>query len=283
MAEVSCTEQIARDSKTNFYYSFVFLPKDRREAIFDVYAFCRHVDDIVDEAPGNQAAQELNAWRRGLDACYDGNPEHPIYQRLAKTVRRFNIPREPFHAIIDGCEMDLTKNRYATFAELETYCYNVASAVGLTCLPIFGYGNPAAEPYGVSLGKALQLTNIMRDVGKDIEIGRIYLPQDELERFGVPESDLLERRYSERFRDLMAFQAARAQAYYDAADISVLGPDRWTLFPAEVMGAIYHRLLVQMGEWDYNVFARRPSLSNPRKASIALRIWLRAKTRGLLP
>lgn len=283
MAEVSYTAQVTRESKTNFYYSFIFLPREKRNAIFDAYAFCRHVDDIVDEANGRDVTDELNEWRRGLDECYKGNATHPIYERLAPTVKRFNIPREPFHAIIDGCEMDLRITRYETYADLERYCYNVASAVGLVCISIFGYRNPASVDYAINLGKALQLTNIMRDVANDAERGRIYIPQDELKRFGLSDQSILERQYDARFKELMKHQYERASRYYQAADIRALGADRWPLFPAEVMGSIYHRLLEQIEASEFNVFDSRPRLPDMTKAAIALRIWLRAKTRGLTP
>lgn len=283
MAEASYTAQVTRESKTNFYYSFIFLPREKRNAIFDAYAFCRHVDDIVDEANGRDVTAELNEWRRGLDDCYAGRATHPIYERLAPTVKRFNIPREPFHAIIDGCEMDLKHSRYETFADLERYCYNVASAVGLVCISIFGYRNPASVEYAINLGKALQLTNIMRDVANDGDRGRIYIPLDEMRKCGVSEESILRHEYNDPFRNLMQNQYERASHYYKAADITILERDRWSLFPAEVMGTIYHRLLEQMAASQFNVYESRPRLPDHKKAAISLRIWLRAKIHGLLP
>src|SRR6478672_5352773 len=209
-------------SQSNFYYAFLFLPRERREALEAVYAYCRLVDDVVDEEATVEAKLAgIDRWRRELALVYsNGEVKHPVSAKLREAVRRFGIRREDMEAIIDGCAMDVDKNRYADWAELRLYCYRVASAVGLMCIQIFGYPPGEAEKvreYAIDLGIALQLTNIIRDVAEDARRGRIYLPQEDLRAFGVTEAELLAREHdtpSENFLRLMRYQASRARAHY---------------------------------------------------------------------
>ncbi len=222
--------RLTRKSRSNFYYSFLFLSKEKREAMYAVYAFCRSVDDIADgQASGAEKQGLLDEWRRELDRCYQGKPGHPITVRLAQSVQRFPIPKEHFEELIAGVEMDLTQHRYATFRELYEYCYRVAGVVGLMCIEIFDYRNPKAKDYAVNLGVALQLTNILRDVRVDAERGRIYLPQDELARFDYSEEELLRGAYTPAFLDLMRFSAARARCYFQNARELLAAEDRMSL------------------------------------------------------
>jgi len=271
------SSRVTRKSRSNFYYAFLALPRVRREALYAVYAFCRTVDDIADlgtDAVAQRAG--LAAWRRDIARCYeDGTaPEHPIARQLAPAVRRFALPRAALEAIVEGCEMDLQRATYETFDELAPYCYRVASAVGLCCIEIFGYTDPRARDYAVSLGMALQLTNIIRDVGADARSGRVYVPQQELRTYGVSGDDLRAGRYGDHFVRLMAFQAARAREHYAKAWAAFPAADARSLVPAEIMGRIYLALLDEIEARRFRVFDERVALSARRKAAIALRCWM---------
>ena len=268
---------LARRSGSNFYYSFLFLSRRKREAIYALYAFCRSVDDAVDQGAGTASEQRrvLGEWRTELRRVYEGHPTHPIAVHLAQVVRAFPIRRQHLEAVLEGVEMDIDKRRYATFDELFEYCYRVASAVGLACIEIFGYTDPRAREYAVNLGVALQLTNIMRDLRTDGERGRIYLPLDELRRFGYSEEDLLHGRYTQAYLELMRFQADRTHAYYRAARAAVPRVDRRRLVAAEIMRAIYHALLRAIEARRFGVFEQRVSLSVTRKLGLALGTYLR--------
>ncbi|MFT5365118.1 MAG: phytoene synthase [Candidatus Latescibacterota bacterium] len=268
------TAQLVKAARTNFYYAFVFLPKNKREAIFAAYAFSRHTDDIIDDAPSpDRAKRDIDLWRAELHACYGGNPTHPIACNLQNILQDFPIPKEHFLALIDGVEMDLTQNRYDTFEDLYQYCYRVASVVGLICIEIFGYTNPQTKDYAINLGLALQLTNILRDVHTDYQQNRIYLPAEDLEKFSYTEKDLATQRNNTAFADLMAFQATRAHHYYQEAKRLLPVEDRAQLFPAEIMGKIYAELLNQIEKKRYNIFDARIRLTNAHKLGIALKCW----------
>src|SRR5579872_1054390 len=204
-ADYARCAEITRASSSNFYYAFMLLPAERRRALHAVYAFCRFIDDIADDESSSDARSLLTRWREEVDRVYGGVPTRAISRALADSARHFNIPREHFEEIIAGVEMDLTRKRYAGFKELRLYCYRVASAVGLICIEIFGYTNPAARVYAERLGIAFQLTNILRDVKEDAARNRIYLPQDDLARFGVTEDEILRGVYSPNFVHLMEF------------------------------------------------------------------------------
>jgi phytoene synthase len=213
-----CAE-VTRRSSSNFYYAFMLLPAERRRALHAVYAFCRFIDHIADDESAGDAAWLLNRWREELDRVYGGTPTRAISRALADSAGHFNIPRKYFEEIIAGVEMDLTRKRYANFKDLRQYCYRVASAVGLICIEIFGYTNPAARIYAEKLGIACQITNILRDVKEDAARGRIYLPLEDLARFNVTEEEILHSVYSPNFVRLMEFEAAVVDRRSDAADL----------------------------------------------------------------
>ena len=270
--------RLARRSRSNFLYAFLCLPRRQREAIYAAYAFCRIVDDAVDlGSDREQQRRELDRWRREIARVYDGAPEHPAGQRLQAAVRVFPIPRQALLDVIAGVEMDLEHATYETFDDLYPYCYRVASAVGLCCIEIFGYRDLRARDYAVDLGVALQLTNIMRDVGPDAQAGRVYLPQEDLRQFGVTAEDLAAGRYTPEFVRLMEHEAARAHAYYRRAWAALPKADAHTLFAAEIMGRTYFALLTLMERRRFRVFGERVSVPTPRKLGIALRCWAGAR------
>jgi len=268
-----CAE-ITRRASSNFYYAFMLLPLERRRALYAVYAFCRFVDDIADDESIANPAELLARWREELRNVYAGKPTRPVSRALADNVTRFNISQRYFDEIIEGVEMDLSRRRYDTFAELVLYCRRVASAVGLVCIEIFGYSNPSTRVYAEKLGLAFQLTNILRDVREDAQRGRIYLPLEDLHRFGVAEADLLGGVYDERFRAMMAFEAKRARDLYDAAEAALPPEDRPAMLSAEAMRLIYSALLEQIVRSNFKVFDRRHRLSTPRKLYLVGRAWL---------
>jgi phytoene synthase len=271
---------------TSFYYAFLVLPRDRREAITTLWDFCREADDSVDLSTDDRAASDaLAKWRSELAACYgEGSPATELGTRLQGIVTRFQLPRQPFEDLLDGIAMDLTHKRYETFNDLYRYCLRVASAVGLLSVEIFGYRAAAARDYAVELGIALQLTNILRDVGADLSRDRIYLPREDLERHGVTEDDL---RASARgpvpphVKRLLAAFGDRARLYFDRAAQALPREDTRRLVSAEIMGAIYFALLRRIARADYEVFARRISVPRSTRVLIAIRTWLIAQARIL--
>jgi 15-cis-phytoene synthase len=267
---------LVRKSGSSFYYSFLILPKPKREAIYAVYAFCRFVDDIADE-PGDVAtkSERLKVWREEIDRSYAGRPSHPITTTLRACLDRYPIPQSYFEELLNGVEMDLTISRYRTFADLSRYCYRVASVVGLICIEIFGYQRAATKDYAVSLGHALQLTNILRDLKTDGRRGRIYLPQEDLERFGYAEEDLLNCRYTPAFFPLMRFEADRARAYFRRSAETLPPEDRKSMVAAEIMGRIYRETLERIARQGYRVFEDRISLPTTKKIRFALGTWLK--------
>ena len=266
----------AADSGSSFYYSFLFLPPERRRAITALYAFCREVDDVVDECRDPHLAHtKLNWWRAELAATYAGRPSHPVTQSLAQAAQTYHLPQELLAEIIDGMEMDLSQVRYPDFRSLHLYCYRVASVVGLLAAEIFGYTDRRTLKYAHDLGLAFQLTNIVRDVGEDARRGRIYLPADELARFGVPAEDILHGRYSDAFRHLMEFQIARAERQYEQALAQLPAQDRSAQRPGLVMAAIYRTLLREIRRDGCRVLDRRMALTPVRKLWIAWRTWRR--------
>ncbi len=266
----------AASSGSSFYYSFMFLPPHRRRAITALYAFCREVDDVVDECSDPQiAANKLTWWRQELDRLYAGQPQHPVTQALQAVLPEFSLPQEQLREIIDGMEMDLQQTRYLDFKALSLYCYRVASVVGLLAAEIFGYTDRQTQKYAHDLGMAFQLTNIIRDVGEDARRGRVYLPIDELKRFDVPVADILNSRYSENFRKLMEFQIERAEHYYAQAMNQLPAVDRKTQRPGLVMAAIYRTLLDEIKRDGCQVLTQRTSLTPLRKLWIAWRTWIK--------
>jgi 15-cis-phytoene synthase len=271
-----CQDKAAQ-SGSSFYYSFLFLPPDRRRAITALYAFCREVDDVVDECsdPGTAHAK-LAWWRQEIDATFDGAPQHPVALALASAIRQFPLFREHFHEIIDGMEMDLSQNRYPDLESLRLYCHRVAGVVGLLSAEIFGYRDSRTLDYAHELGLAFQLTNIVRDVGDDARRDRIYMPLEELGRFGVVPADILHRRESEAFRELMRFQIARARSHYEKAFALLPAEDRASQRPGLLMAAIYRALLDEIENDGSKVLTRRVSLTPLRKFWIAWKTWVTA-------
>jgi len=263
-------QQKAAQSGSSFYRSFRFLPTARRRAITALYAFCREVDDVVDDATDVGVARTKLAWWRGqVAAIFGGVPQHPVAQALQPVVAEFALNEAQLQAVIDGMAMDLEQQRYLDFAMLERYCDLVAGGVGLMSAEIFGYSNPATRAYARDLGIAFQLTNIIRDVGEDARRGRIYLPQDELDQFGVSAADILGARHTPGFVALMRFQVARARAIYARALGALPAADRRAQRPGLIMAATYRALLRAIERNDFQVLDRRVTLSPLRKAWIA--------------
>ena len=270
-----CQDKAAK-SGSSFYYSFLFLPPDRRRAITALYAFCREVDDVVDEGHDiNVARMKLAWWRTEIANVFSGDAQHPVARALVPVTQQFHLPEARFNEIIDGMEMDLTQNRYADFSALETYCYRVAGAVGLMAAEIFGYRDRHTLDYARDLGTAFQLTNIIRDVREDALRNRIYLPLDELARFGVSPEAILRADPNIDLRDLIAFQIDRARKYYRRAFDVLPAGDRRAQRPGLVMAAIYLKLLDKIEADGGRVLDRRASITPIRKLWIAWTTWLR--------
>jgi phytoene synthase len=270
-------QQKAAASGSSFYYSFLFLPPPRRRAITALYAFCREVDDVVDETNEMQlAAAKLGWWRAEVANLFAGDPQHPVTKALHPHLEAFGITREKLNDIIDGMEMDLTQTRYLDWAGLERYCYHVASVVGLLAAGIFGYRDARTLDYARELGLAFQLTNIIRDVGEDARKNRIYLPMDELKQFGVPAADILQARETPEFSRLMAFEASRAREHYGKAMQALPPADRKAQRPGLIMAAIYRTLLEEIERDGFRVLTQRTSLTPLRKFWIAWKTWVTA-------
>ena len=270
-----CQDKAAR-SGSSFYYSFLFLPADRRRAITALYAFCREVDDTVDETSDAQVARaRLQWWRGEVDQLFAGTPQHPVTRALAPHLDSCNIRRGPLIEIIDGMQMDLDQNRYVDFEGLRLYCHRVAGVVGQLSAGIFGATQPATLEYAEQLGLAFQLTNIIRDVGEDARKGRVYLPIEDLKRFDVPVHDLLTARNAAGFSALMQFQTERAREYYRRAFALLPAQDRRAQRPGLIMAAIYSKLLDEIEREGFRVLTHRTSLTPLRKLWLAWRTWMR--------
>ena len=278
---------------TNFYYSFLVLPPDKRRAIVAVWDFCRAVDDAVDAPDGASAVSatgidverltaEVGRWRHEVSCCYGSSePSTSQGRRLKPHIVRFGLPRKPFDDLVDGVEMDVGDRRYETFDALYEYCLRVASAVGLICIEIFGYRDPRSRDYAVALGVALQLTNIIRDVPVDLESGRVYLPVEDLARFECTDSDL-RAGLSPKVRELLKFECGRARHFYDEARAALPAGEATRLVAAEIMGAIYAAILDKIERRNYDVFSEVVRVPRPRRAVIAGSVWARTMLRGLV-
>jgi len=281
MSALSEPRHFTSPGVTNFYYSFLFLPRQKRRAIEAVYVFARRGDDLTDSGlTPEAAAREIARYREALDDCYAGRSSRrsdPELRALAESIHHFKIPRQHFEDLILGLEMDLKPARYETFEDLNLYCYRVASTIGLIAIEIFGYRNPRARDYAVNLGIALQLVNILRDLQSDARRGRVYLPREDLERFGVCPEDLLAGRTSDPFIELMQFEADRARHYFDLARQMLPPEDRRSMVAAEIMAAIYWRLLRRIQQRCYNIFGERVRLSRAYKFWTALSVYLGAE------
>ncbi len=273
------SEQITKKSASNLALAFILLPKEKREAMSALYAFCREVDDVADEEsiPVERRQMDLDKWRNDIGrACENGRAELPVNRELQPYIHEYQMPLELFEELIKGMEMDLAVKRYETLEDLEKYCYRVASVVGLLSIRIFGFKNDACKDYAYHLGLALQLTNILRDVRVDAERDRIYLPLDVMKKHGVSETDILEGRYSERYFTLAREIADRASEHYKKARELLPKEDRRSMVAAELMGAVYWRLLKKVEANRFNVFGPQTTrLSKPHKIFLILRTWLR--------
>jgi phytoene synthase len=269
-------QQKAAQSGSSFYYSFLFLPAERRRAITALYAFCREVDDTVDECTDVGIARtKLHWWRSEIGAMLAGTPTHPVTLALQPHMATYRLDGQHLLAIIDGMEMDLDQTRYLDYIGLQKYCWHVAGVVGILSASIFGYTDKQTLQYAEQLGLAFQLTNIIRDVGEDARIGRIYLPVNELQQFGVTAADLLNARHNEQFENLMRFQVHRAQAAYDAAFALLPAADRRSQRPGLMMSAIYRALLSEIEQDGFHVLKQRISLTPIRKLWLAWRTYIR--------
>jgi len=269
------SKQIAKESKSSFYYAFSLLGKPRRDAMNTVYAFCRKTDDIVDDdnLGDDIKYEQLRKWRIELEKALFGTSDYQLLNKLASIIKQFNIPIEPFFELIAGMEMDLQKKRYLSFEDLTQYCYRVASTVGLMCIEIFGYKNKSTKDYAVNLGLAMQMTNILRDVKKDSESGRIYLPQKDLIEFNYTEKDIFQRNYNSDFIRLMKHEAERAESLFNKADQLLDVEDKPAMFPARAMQHIYHKLLTKLEAENFNVYNKKIKVGNFEKVAISVGVW----------
>ncbi|HOV98725.1 MAG: presqualene diphosphate synthase HpnD [Bacteroidetes bacterium] len=276
--EISYT--IEQNKKSNFYLSFVSLPKAKRFAIETIYAFCRITDDIVDEGENDEEKHDrLLQWTDELKLSLYGDSNYSILNHLAAIIQKFHIPVDLFYELISGMEMDLTQKRYETFEELKTYCYRVASTVGLICAEVFGYRKETTKEYAVNLGIALQLTNILRDIKDDAQRGRIYIPLEDLHRFGYTEEELLRCEYNENFIALMKFECNRARSFFQKAKVHLAEEDKPIFTAARIMGNIYYLLLKQIERKNYDVFTQRIRLASPYKLMVVWVLHLRKRIR----
>jgi phytoene synthase len=272
-----------RRSRSSFYYPMLVLPGEKREAIMTVYAFCRYTDDIVDRAaadPSYNALEFLKHWSDEVRLAMDVRSIYPLLNDVMSVARKFGIPFSLFFELIEGIKMDLQKNRYQTFDELYTYCYKVASTVGLMTLRILEQCGPNAEAYAVRAGIAMQLTNIIRDVSSDLQRNRIYLPVDEMEKFGCLERDLAMRPPSTELLNLLRFQCRRAHEFYAAANERYLTERSRAFFPARAMQNIYYQLLLKVENNLNDLLERKISLPMPQRANVLIRTWLEERRHG---
>ncbi|MGE5437929.1 MAG: presqualene diphosphate synthase HpnD [Syntrophothermus sp.] len=269
------SKEIAKKSKSSFYYAFSLLPIDKRDAMNTVYAWCRQTDDIVDEGLENEEIkyEKLRKWTIELEKAFSNLSEYSLLNKLGTTIKKFNIPYEPFFELIKGMEMDLQTNRYTTFEDLQLYCYRVASTVGLMCIEIFGYKHASTKDFAVNLGIALQLTNILRDIKKDAQRGRIYLPQEDLIKFNYPEEDLFNQVYNKNFIELMEFETQRAKNYFESATKALNLDDKGSMFAARAMQHIYAKMLDKIISARYDVLHKNIKVSKVEKVGISLGVW----------
>ena len=273
------SQKISKESKSSFYYAFNLLPTEKREAMNDIYAFCRYTDDIVDG--GNDSDEikyeKLRKWRLELEKAISFESSFTLLNKVSKSIQRFSIPLEPFFDLIRGMEMDLQHKRYFSFSDLQTYCYRVASTVGLMCIEVFGYKNPCVKDYAVNLGMALQLTNILRDVKVDAENGRIYIPKEDMDRFNYSEKELIENVCNDNFVLLMRHEAKKARYYFEQADKNLRFEDKPALFAARAMQHIYSKLLKKLEAENFNVFEKKIKVSKFDKTFLAIGVWAKYK------
>lgn len=271
--------KITKSSKTNFFYSFKLLPKDKYDAISTVYAFCRKTDDIVDNLYDTEEVKfrKLRQWRNEFEKSLSGNSQFQLLNKLNSVIKKYNIPLEPFFELIKGMESDLQVARYKDFKTLYEYCFRAAATVGLMCIEIFGYRTENAKEYAVNLAIALQLTNILRDIKYDAMNGRIYIPEEDLKKFGYTEDDLMNCRYNQSFVELMKFECRRAREFYRKANESFHRDDRRYLFPARIMEKVYFNILRKIEKMNYNVFKQKAKISGLTKVYYTLGVYMKYK------
>ena len=269
--------EITAKSKSNFLYSFSLLPKDKNEAINTVYAFCRQTDDIIDSETDTREIKfkKIYLWKEEFGKALEDKSDYPLLNQLNKIIKKFNIPVEPFFELIKGVESDLQTSRYKDFERLYRYCYRVAVTVGLMSIEVFGYKTKNAKEYAVNLGIAMQLTNILRDIKTDALNGRIYIPEEDLRRFGYTEEELLSSKYNDSFVELMKFECRRAREYFERANNCFDPKDRKLLFPARIMQNIYVGILKKIEKMNYNVFSKKARVSKLRKLYITFGVYLK--------
>ena len=281
------SRNITRKSASNLTWGFLLLPRGKRDGMSALYAFCREVDDVADNeaVPVDERRKQLAAWREDVRrACSNQSPRFPVNAELQAIIQQFGLKFEHFDALIQGVEMDLDIKRYEDYSQLDLYCYRVASVVGLLSIEIFGYKNPACRDYAIYLGKALQLTNILRDVRWDAERGRIYIPLSELARFNVTPEEILRFEYSPRFFELASSMAARARDFYTRARETLPQADRRSMVAAELMGSVYWRLLRKLERQKFDVFGPQPMrLNKGQKILLILRTWFRFVSGAMSP
>jgi phytoene synthase len=274
----SRAESPKKRRRSNFYFSFLLLPKEKREAILTLYDFCRRTDDIIDNNDSQeQKSAALQEWREQLIHSLDGQPKDPRLVGITSVVRRFNVPDSLLLELIDGVGMDIAKRRYETFEELYPYCYRVASTVGLMSIEIFGYHSPDAKEYAINLGVALQLTNILRDLRFDLADGRVYLPRADLQQHGCSEEELLSEKVSTSFLSLIRFECNRAREYFRTARSFLRKDDLRFIYPAEAMAKIYEKLLARIEKRPEDLYAREIRVSGLLRVGIAVNTWMRYK------
>ena len=275
-------EQKAASSGSSFYFSFLFLEPEARQAMTILYAFCREVDDVVDECSDVGVARtKLAWWRDEIVRTFAGSAQHPVGKALQPVIARYNLPQEHFLEIIDGMEMDLEYNAYRTFKELSLYCYRAASVVGLMTAEIFGYDDRRTLKYAHDLGMAFQLTNILRDVGEDAQRGRVYIPEEDMERFKVSRDDIVHGRFNDNMGELLKFESERAKQYYQQAFGHLPDSDRYRQRSGLIMAAVYQALIKAIEDSGYRIFEQRINLSPPRKMWLAWQTARREKRRHL--
>jgi 15-cis-phytoene synthase len=269
--------EITQNSKTNFLYSFSLLPKEKYDAINTIYAFCRFTDDIVDNELDTSDVKftKIREWRNELEQSLNGSSKYQLLNKLNSIIKKFKIPVEPFFELIKGMEADLQVSRYKDFETLYQYCFRAAATVGLMCIEVFGYKNENAKQYAVNLGIAMQITNILRDIKYDALNGRIYLPEEDLKRFGYTENDLLNFRYNDSFIELMEFECKRAREYFQKANDCFVPENRRLLFPARIMQKIYFNILEKIEKMNYNVFHKKAKVSKLKKVYYTLGVYVK--------
>jgi len=269
--------EITQNSKTNFLYSFSLLPKEKFDAINTIYAFCRYTDNIVDNEQDTTDVKfnKIREWKNELESALEGSSKYQLLNKLNSIIKKFKIPIEPFFELIKGMEADLQVSRYKDFETLYQYCFRAAATVGLMCIEVFGYKNETAKQYAVNLGIAMQITNILRDIKYDAMNGRIYIPEEDLKRFGYSENDLLNFRYNESFIELMQFECKRAREYFQKANDCFVPENRRLLFPARIMQKIYFNILEKIEKMNYNVFHKKAKVSKLKKVYYTIGVYVK--------